>query len=328
VHPAVRRLLVIFPILMLGLGLGVVAMFMGALSQPEPAGTGRLGAVACTIDVAGTGPVDELDAEQLANVRIIVDVGASMGVDARGRTIAIATALQESTLHNLNYGDRDSLGLFQQRPSMGWGTAAQIMDPKYSSGKFYAALLKVPGWATLPLTEAAQAVQRSGFPLAYAKWEPLAAKLAGIDGGTFCPDFASSLPDTATGAMLRAALAQRGDPYVWGATGPDAFDCSGLIVYAWRQAGYVLNIRTAAQMYEVADPVQAGQEQPGDLIFSEFDTRVSGAGHVKIVVRSGLAVEAPRTGLDVRLIAYDPQDPKLRFGRLPASAMHALPTAA
>jgi hypothetical protein len=315
---------------MLGLGLGVVAMFMGAVSQPEPAGTGRIGSVACTIDVSGTGTVDELDAEQLANVRIIVDVGASMGVDARGRTIAIATALQESTLHNLNHGDADSLGLFQQRPSMGWGTAAQIMDPRYSSGKFYQALLTVRGWETLPLTIAAQAVQRSGFPLAYAKWEPLAAKLAGIDGGTFCPDFASGLPDDATGAMLRAALAQQGDPYVWGATGPDAFDCSGLIVYAWRQAGFVLKVRTAADMHDVSDPVQAGQEQPGDLIFSEFGVRpgVSGAGHVKIVVRPGLALEAPRTGLDVRLITYDAQGKGIRFGRLPASAMRALPPSA
>jgi hypothetical protein len=328
VHPVVKRLLVIFPILMLGLGLGVVAMFMGAVSQPGPTGTGRMGSVACTIDVTGAGDVDELDSEQLANVRIIVDVGATMGVSARGRAIAIATALQESTLHNLNYGDRDSLGLFQQRPSTGWGTAAQIMDPRYSSGKFYAALLKIPNWESMALTGAAQAVQRSAFPLAYAKWEPLASKLAGIDGGTFCPDYASGLPDTAVGAMLRAALDQQGDPYVWGATGPDAFDCSGLIVYAWRQAGYVLNIRTAAQMYAVADPVPAGQEQPGDLIFSEFDTRVRGAGHVKIVVRRGLAVEAPRTGLDVRLKAYDPQDPGIRFGRLPASAMRALPSAA
>jgi hypothetical protein len=328
VHPVLKRLLVIFPILFLGLGLGVVAMFMGAVSQPEPVGTGRLESVSCRIDVTGTGSVDELDSEQLANVRVIVDVGAARGISAQGRTIALATALQESTLHNLDHGDRDSLGLFQQRPSMGWGTAAQIMDPRYSSGKFYDALLKVPGWPTLPLTVAAQAVQRSAFPLAYAKWEPLAAKLAGIDGGTFCPDYASGLPDDATGAMLRAALAQQGDPYVWGATGPDAFDCSGLIVYAWRQAGFVLNIRTAAQMHDVADPVPAGQEKPGDLIFSQFGTRVAGAGHVKIVVRPGLSLEAPRTGLDVRLKDYDPQEPGIRFGRLPASAMRALPTSA
>src|SRR5262249_35639970 len=163
---------------------------------------------------------------------------------------------------------------FQQRPSMGWGTVAQLLDPQYSARKFYQALLKVAGWEQLPLTVAAQAVQRSAFPLAYAQWETLATQLAGVDGGTFSPDYASGLPDDATGARLRAALAQQGGPYVWGATGPDSFDCSGLIVYAWRQAGYVLDVRTAAEMYDVSTPVQPGQERAGDLIFSEFDARV------------------------------------------------------
>lgn len=79
-------------------------------------------------------------------------------------TIALATALQESALRNIDYGDRDSLGLFQQRPSQGWGTPAQIMDPVYSAGVFYDRLAEVPGYSRLPLTVAAQRVQRSGFP--------------------------------------------------------------------------------------------------------------------------------------------------------------------
>ncbi|MBO0870781.1 MAG: M23 family metallopeptidase, partial [Micromonosporaceae bacterium] len=96
----------------------------------------------------------------------------------RGWVIAVATALQESSLHNLGnlgpHNDHDSLGLFQQRPSQGWGTPAQVMDPAYASRRFYQKLLTVPGWQSLPLTEAAQAVQRSAFPDAYAKHEPLA----------------------------------------------------------------------------------------------------------------------------------------------------------
>ncbi len=109
-------------------------------------------------------------AQQLANATTIYQVSVTLGLPMYAAQIAIATALQESSLYNLNYGDRDSLGLFQQRPSQGWGTPAQIMDPVYASTKFYEALVKVPNWQTIPLWQAAQAVQRSAFPYAYAKW--------------------------------------------------------------------------------------------------------------------------------------------------------------
>jgi hypothetical protein len=126
--------------------------------------------------------------------------------------------------------------------------------------------------------------------------------------------------------MLLAALDQLGDPYVYAATGPDAFDCSGLVVYAWAQAGYLLAVRTAEQMRRVSSPIPPGQERPGDLVFSEFDTpRVpGGAGHVAIVVRKGLLVEAPRSGLDVRLRSYSPGDPSLRVGRLPTQMLRPI----
>ncbi|MFD0405351.1 C40 family peptidase [Kitasatospora sp. NPDC127116] len=124
-------------------------------------------------------PVSGLDSPslQIPNAKAIVATGRSMNVPARGQVIAVATALQESGLRNLPDGDRDSLGLFQQRPSQGWGTPAQIQDPVYASTQFYRALLEVKGWQQLPLTQAAQAVQKSGFPDAYAKWEPLATAL-------------------------------------------------------------------------------------------------------------------------------------------------------
>ena len=92
--------------------------------------------------------------------------------------IALATAQQESRLRNLDYGDRDSLGLFQQRPSQGWGSDAEVQDPVYSAGKFFDGLVEVPGWETGRLTEVAQAVQRSGFPEAYQQWVGLAETLA------------------------------------------------------------------------------------------------------------------------------------------------------
>ncbi|MFE2011119.1 C40 family peptidase [Streptomyces sp. NPDC059491] len=119
----------------------------------------------------------ELPDEQIPHARTIVATGIDLGVPERGQVVALATAIQESRLSNLAYGDRDSLGLFQQRPSQGWGTPAQIRDPAYASRKFYEGLLKVSGWQQMTVTQAAQAVQRSGFPDAYAQWEPLARAL-------------------------------------------------------------------------------------------------------------------------------------------------------
>ena len=130
--------------------------------------------------VAGYGP------ERLANVATIVQVGQEMGVPVRGQVIATATGMQESGLDNLDYGDRDSLGLFQQRPSQGWGTPAQVRDPRYAAGKFYEALLRIPDWEDLPLWQAAQAVQRSAYPTAYAKHETVAAQLVGAVTNTDC----------------------------------------------------------------------------------------------------------------------------------------------
>ncbi|MEV0259388.1 C40 family peptidase [Streptomyces sp. NPDC050732] len=131
--------------------------------------------------------------EQVPNAQTIVATGISLDVPKRGQIVALATAMQESRLRNLNYGDRDSLGLFQQRPSQGWGTAQQIHDPVYASEKFYKALLKVKGWQQMTVTQAAQAVQKSGLPDAYAQWEPLATALQKAIAATF-PSTGSDKP--------------------------------------------------------------------------------------------------------------------------------------
>ncbi|MFD8783810.1 C40 family peptidase [Kitasatospora sp. NPDC059599] len=115
--------------------------------------------------------------EQIPNAKTVQATGVAMRIPLRGQVVALATALQESELRNIRYGDRDSLGLFQQRPSQGWGTPDQIIQPVYASTKFYEALQKVNGWESMTVTQAAQAVQRSGFPDAYAKWQPLAEAL-------------------------------------------------------------------------------------------------------------------------------------------------------
>lgn len=132
--------------------------------------TGKAGSV---VHVTGLGAPEE----QIPNAQKIQATGVALKMPARGQVVALATALQESGLRNLNYGDRDSLGLFQQRPSQGWGTPAQVQDPVHAATTFYEHLKKVPGWQSMTVAQAAQAVQASALPDAYAKWEPLAAAL-------------------------------------------------------------------------------------------------------------------------------------------------------
>ncbi|MFJ1752196.1 hypothetical protein [Kitasatospora sp. NPDC088134] len=132
----------------------------------------------CRITTATGSGTLELPAA--ANAATITAVAISRGLPERAVTISLATAIQESKLRNLEGGDRDSVGLFQQRPSQGWGTVDQIMDPVYSTNKFLDALVKVNGYAQMPLTDAAQQVQRSGYPQAYAKHEGSATLLSTV----------------------------------------------------------------------------------------------------------------------------------------------------
>lgn len=153
----------------------VVAVLVGFLVSPllrADAG--------CAPGPAPSASASALDAwseEQIANARVIVTIGSERRVPRQGLVIAVATALQESGLRNLRGGDRDSIGLFQQRPSQGWGTPKQLNDPAYQTHKFYDKLLTVDGWQEMRLTEAAQAVQISGFPEAYTKHTRAATSL-------------------------------------------------------------------------------------------------------------------------------------------------------
>ncbi|MEV1289952.1 hypothetical protein [Micromonospora sp. NPDC049679] len=123
----------------------------------------------------------EMTPERMANAKAIIEAGKEMNLPPRAWVIAIATSLQESKLDNLGHlgdmNDHDSLGLFQQRPSSGWGTPEQITDPNYSAKAFYKGLVNVDGYEKMPLTVAAQTVQVSAFPDHYAQWEKMAAEL-------------------------------------------------------------------------------------------------------------------------------------------------------
>jgi murein DD-endopeptidase MepM/ murein hydrolase activator NlpD len=163
-----------------GVKLAAAATLVPALAC---AGLGGLALVPVADSGCGAlpSPSGGWSAVQIANATTIVAVGARMRVPAGGWVVAVATAMQESGLHNLgdlgSRNDHDSLGLFQQRPSQGWGTPEQVMDPVYAATSFYQKLLSIPGWQQMPVTVAAQRVQRSAYPDAYARWEPQARAL-------------------------------------------------------------------------------------------------------------------------------------------------------
>jgi len=165
----------------------------------------------CVATVNGSTVV--LDLEQAESAAIIAGVAVRRGLPARAATIALATAYQESGLRNLKHGDRDSLGLFQQRPSQGWGTEAQVRDPHYAAGKFYDALVKVPNYQKLAVTVAADRVQRSAFPNAYADHEGDARVLASALTGQSKSSFSCTVntASVAPEAMGRNGLTPRAD---------------------------------------------------------------------------------------------------------------------
>jgi hypothetical protein len=164
-----RLLIVLVVIVAVVAGVGV-AFWRGSGPLPDPEG--------CSATLGGY-QVD-LSTEQAENATLIAAIGVRRGLPARAVSIALATAYQESKIRNLTSGDRDSQGLFQQRPSQGWGTASQVRDPYYATNAFYDALEKIPNYKTMRITEAAQKVQRSGFPEAYDAHASDARTLASV----------------------------------------------------------------------------------------------------------------------------------------------------
>ena len=166
----------------------------------------------CAADVGATHA--QIDLEQARWTTLISAVAQRRGLPPRATTIAIATAFQESKIHNIDYGDRDSVGLFQQRPSQGWGARDELMNPMYSINAFYDALVKVNGYETMVITDAAQRVQLSGFPGAYAQHEDYARALASALRGYSAAAFSCSINPTGgglTGAVSRDLLSAFGE---------------------------------------------------------------------------------------------------------------------
>ena len=366
---------------------GIAAVIYALLAVPVmlagtalmTAGTGAIGvtaaaAVCATDQFADGGPGggtqeigdDTFTGEQLANAQTIVQVAVQRTLPKRAAVLGLATAMVESELRNANYGDRDSLGLFQQRPSQGWGSPEQILNPVYASNKFYDHLVAIPGWQTMPPGIAEQKVQRSGFPDRYAPREPAAAALTerywqGPDNPAPPPpgtnpvqtvDYAAGgCPDTGRGklddgkldpkklpenfvfptdprhnAAVRYALAQLGKPYVWGAEGPDAFDCSGLMQAAWAHAGVAISRTTATQRHDGQAVGSLAQVQAGDLLFIPgANGTAARPGHVGMFVGNGYVVDAFDESRGVILTTLDSWNLKVVAIRRVAPPDHRQP---
>ncbi|MGW5049734.1 C40 family peptidase [Actinokineospora sp. NPDC004072] len=259
----------------------------------------------CRPDTVRVGPYGP---EQLANASAIIATGHRRAIPEQGIVIALMAAMTESGLRNLPYGDRDSLGLFQMRPSMGWGSPAQVLDPEYASNKFYDVLLSVPGWHTMPPGAAAQAVERSAYPQRYALHEGEARHvLAALSG---CGQGGTDIDK-----VIAAALSQLGVPYAWGggdADGPTpgtgldqgiiGFDCSGLALYAYAQIGIDLPHQTQA-IWHTSQPAITNPDrlQPGDLILLSHNGRPDGIHHLGIYLGDDRVIHAPESGDVVRI---------------------------
>jgi cell wall-associated NlpC family hydrolase len=265
-----------------------------------------------------------LDNEQMASAHTIIRVVISRGLPQRAAVISVAVALQESSLRNdLRQRDHDSIGLFQQR--IQYYGAEVAGDPVKSTNAFLNKLVQQPNWQTRPLTEVAADVQlpREDLRGEYAKWEELATtvtktywtgpvegtspsptgsaappgQLVDCTEGTDDPNLAdgAGIPDgyqLPTDAQARKAvafaLAQLGKPYVWGAEGPDAYDCSGLMMAAWAHAGVAIPRVTTTQVRTGVSVPGLSSMAPGDLILIPGSNgTMSQPGHVGMYIGRG-----------------------------------------
>jgi hypothetical protein len=258
----------------------------------------------------GAGQATQLDGGQQQIVALIISVGKQRNLPALAWQVAIQAGMQESGLHNDAGGDRDSAGVFQMRPSQGWGTYQQVTDPNYAVGKFYDVLVGVPNWQQQQPGEDAQDVERSAFPLAYNKWQNMAAYLVQhvgqIADPTGCGPSAGNLlpaPTQAASVAIAFALSQIGKPYVWGATGPSSYDCSGLMLRAYQAAGINLP-RVSSDQFHAGALLPVHDAQPGDLMFLAYNPDdPSTIHHVFMYLGNNQIVEAPYTGQNVRQVA-------------------------
>jgi cell wall-associated NlpC family hydrolase len=320
-----RLLLVIAPVLVVGILCIVVLMVMLFTGGKAKNAVDLTGNGCISVVTASQTSVARLDKEQLMNAQTIVAVGRQAEVPAYGWVVAVATAMQESGLRNLDHGDRDSIGLFQQRAA--WGSDSQRMDAAASARMFYTGghqsqpgLTQIRGWESMSVAVAAQSVQRSAFPDAYAKWQALAVRVVGDPSvlSAVCTGGDGFVGDGSQGSnVFAAALRYLGTPYSWGGGGPNGpsagfgmgaetigFDCSSLAQYAWKQgAGLALPRVTNAQATATTHLPRGATLRAGDLLFFQNPGDPTGSyHHMGIYDGNGNMVHAPRTGKTVEVV--------------------------
>ncbi|MFD9964854.1 C40 family peptidase [Amycolatopsis sp. NPDC058986] len=304
-----RFLIAVVAVAVVVAGVVIVGTFSSSTPVAMAAGTCQASLGDWKTDgAAGQGAADaaKLGDESRQIVGAIIDIGKQRNLPPRAWQVAIQAGMTESGLRNLKYGDRDSLGIFQMRPSMNWGSADEVTNVQYAINKFYTVLLTVPGWDQIRPGDAAQAVERSGFPDRYHKWEPMAAWLisqAGVEDPTGCAGGAAGASQAAQTA-IDAAMSKLGSRYVWGAAGEnDTFDCSGLMLWAYRKAGITLP-RVADAQYRAGAHYPVEQAQPGDLVFWADATGDPAAiHHVGMYLGDNKVVHAPDVGDVVKVSA-------------------------
>jgi cell wall-associated NlpC family hydrolase len=326
--PDSRGLLIVAGLLAVVTGSLVLGLaVLGGVGQASATASSaaQLAAQTCVV----SGPVGGLSPTQAADAEAVVSAAMAAGhEDTRVARIALMTAMTESTLVNLDHGGQGSLGLFQQRPSDGWGTPAQVMDPAYATAAFVNRLLAVPGWQSMSPWAAAEAVQRSAFANGSnyeAHWAAAGqvlgnilsdanipgacgqgtGKLAGPASARGLPAGYSIPPGTPKlhAQVVNFSLEQLGKPYVWGTAGLAAFDCSGLTMAAWATVGVSLAHYTGNQQKE-GRAVTPATLVPGDLVLVPgSDSPSPGiAGHVGIYLGDALVISAidPQDGVAVQ----------------------------
>ncbi len=320
-----RLSLALLPVLLIGAAaVGVIAVLVISTSDTD-SGSTTFNNECSTVAADGPAQVAGLTAAQLANAQTMVAVGRQLDVPPYGWVVAVATAMQESSLTNLTSGHLDSVGLLQQQAS--WGSTQDRLDPQTSARMFYTGgrqgqqgLTRIPGFESLPLTRAAQAVQHSAFPDAYAHWEGLARQIVSAPAvlSASCYTTAEYRGDGSPGAhAVASALQFLGTPYSWGGGGiggpgkgfgPGAntigFDCSSLVQYAYHRAtGLSLPRVTDAQAAALPHVPPGSELKAGDLLFFHSPGDPAGSyHHVGIYDGQGGMVHAPRTGKTVEVV--------------------------
>lgn len=309
-----RLTLVVAAIACCGFVLALVVTAAAAGGATPAVGSGAF--VACAV----TGQIAGLTAVQSGNAEVIVAVAEGMvsGSPLVAR-MSLMAAYTESGLVDLGpEAGSDSLGLFQQRASQGWGTSAEEEDPASATTMFVSALLELPGWQSMSPWAAVQEVQRSRFldgSNYQANWDvagSILTQVADLGSGADCGELLDAVPagptarfglpigytipasaNAAEVEVLTYALAQLGKPYVWGAAGPEAFDCSGLTLMAWAAAGIPLLHGTLDQRSEGTQVVDVATISPGDLaLIPGSDGTLAAPGHVGIYLGYGLVESA------------------------------------